>query len=63
MTVEDMDAEANAFALELLMPSAFLIPAAAEIDLMDERAVARLAKLFKVDPLLLAFRLGVEFAK
>lgn len=54
----EQDAEANAFALELLMPADWLRRDAAGIDLLDARAVGRLAKKYRVEPQLMAVRLG-----
>lgn len=54
-----IEVEANAFASELLMPS-FLLQGenAAEVDLLDEAALDRLAKRFKVSMAALQFRLA-----
>lgn len=53
-----MDDEANAFALELLMPEAWIRRDASGIDLFDEVGIAKLAKRYKVSPALMAFRIG-----
>lgn len=53
--------EANLFAAELLMPEHFLARDLAKfgsIDLADEEALKDLAKMYKVSPLALAFRLA-----
>lgn len=58
MTARQMDIEANAFAMELLMPFDWIVRDAANLDLDDEKAVLRLAKKYKVAPFTMAFRLG-----
>lgn len=56
------DAEANTFAIELLMPEEWVRRDAAGVDLLDDRQVERLAKRYKVPNSLMAFRLGQLFA-
>jgi len=61
LTPEQMNAEATAFAMALLMPEEFVRQAVAEmgdVDINDERAVAKLARQFDVSPQLMALRLG-----
>ena len=53
-----MDAEANAFAMALLMPEHLVRKYAKGIDLFDDEAVGRLAKRFKVPVTVAAIRLG-----
>lgn len=55
---DDMEREANEFAMELLMPSAWLKRDAAGIDMGDDEALAKLAKKYKVPVGLLCIRLG-----
>lgn len=57
----DMDDEANAFAFELLMPEKFMRAEVAKIgriDIDDERAVAKLAKKFRVSNNVMVIRLA-----
>ena len=58
MDNDTMQAEANAFAMELLMPFDWIVRDAAEIDLTDERAVDRLAKKYRVPAVTMAVRIG-----
>lgn len=59
MTNTDLqDAEANAFAMELLMPFDWIVRDASGIDLCDERAVEKLAKKYRVAPTVMAVRIG-----
>jgi Zn-dependent peptidase ImmA (M78 family) len=50
--------EANLFAAELLMPAAFVERAARDVALLDEDAIAKMAKQFEVSSQALAFRLA-----
>lgn len=57
----DIEAEANAFAMELLMPSEFLLRDLKQmggIDLADDEQVAKLAKKYRVAVSLMAIRIG-----
>lgn len=57
----DEDAEANAFAMELLMPQHFVsdyLDKHGPIDLMDSKALGKMAKAFGVDLQVMAIRLG-----
>ena len=56
--LKDMEAEANAFAMELLMPFDWIVRDAANLDLDDEAAVARLAKRYRVSTTTMAIRIG-----
>ena len=56
--MERMEAEANAFALELLMPEPWIRRDAAGVDLADDKAVEKLARLYKVPVAIMAFRIG-----
>ncbi len=58
MTVEEMDAEANAFAMELLMPSEWLLRDMEGIDLFDEKRLERIAKRYRVPVALMMLHLG-----
>ena len=53
-----MEAEANAFAMELLMPFDWIKRDAVGIDLTDEVAVAKLAKKYRVPTVTMAARIG-----
>jgi|GEM_PF-6840777 len=53
-----MEIEANAFAMELLMPFDWIIRDAVGIDLTDEAAVAKLAKKYRVPAVTMAVRIG-----
>lgn len=57
-SVERQDSEANAFAMELLMPFDWIVRDAARLDLCDERAVEKLAKKYRVAPTVMAVRIG-----
>lgn len=52
------EAEANEFALELLMPTPLLRSYAEGLDLLDDNAIAKIANIFKISIPVLAFRLG-----
>ena len=52
-----MEQEANRFAIELLMPEDMVRREAAGIDLLDEKAVAGIARKFKVPTTLMAGRI------
>ena len=57
----DIEAEANAFAMELLMPTEFLrrdLKQMGGIDLADDRQVEKLAKKYRVSVSLMAIRIG-----
>jgi Zn-dependent peptidase ImmA (M78 family) len=57
----DEEAEANAFAMELLMPEQFVkdyLDKHGPIDLMDSKALGKMAKTFGVDLQVMAIRLG-----
>ena len=61
MTPEQMDAEANAFAMELMMPEFLLRPELEKlggIDIEDEKAVRKLAAKFRVSTQMMTLRLG-----
>jgi Zn-dependent peptidase ImmA (M78 family) len=61
MNEPSIEAEANAFAMELLLPEKFVraeLVKVGGVDLFDREAVAKLARKFGVDPAVLAFRLG-----
>lgn len=58
---ERMDAEANQFAMELLMPE-FMVRTQVEkiggtIDFADDKDISKLARLFEVDIALMTLRL------
>lgn len=53
-----MEAEANAFAMELLMPHDWIVRDAANIDLCDDAAIAKLAKRYRVPAATMAIRIG-----
>ena len=56
-----MDQEANAFAMELLMPADWLradIAKLGGIDIEDDAALAKLAKKYRVSPQVMAIRIG-----
>lgn len=53
-----LDADANTFAIELLMPEEWVRRDAAGVDLADDRAVAKLAAQYHVPVALMAFRIG-----
>ena len=58
--VDTIEIEANAFAAELLMPTRLLISALERhpVDLEDDRAVAALAKRFRVSDAAMRYRLN-----
>lgn len=58
MTPANMDAEANAFAMELLMPFDWIVRDATGLDLCDERSVQKLAKKYRVASTVMAVRVG-----
>lgn len=64
MTVEEQrEAEANYFAMHLLVPTEALkkaVNAAGGIDLCDDDALKKLAKKFGVSLTIIAFRMGEE---
>lgn len=60
-TQRQEDAEANLFAMELLMPEEFVRKAVRDmggIDLANAKALKKLADKFKVDPGIMAISLG-----
>jgi len=60
-----MEEEANAFALELLMPSALLradIAKMGGVDLTDDNAVERLAKRYRVPVAAMVMQLATVLA-
>jgi Zn-dependent peptidase ImmA (M78 family) len=61
---DDIEVEANLFAAELLMPASFLVRSLKDnpIDIDDEKAVAALAKQYKVSASAMRFRIGNLFA-
>lgn len=58
MELRDMEIEANAFAMELLMPFNWIARDAVGLDLCDEVAVAKLAKRYRVPATAMAVRIG-----
>jgi Zn-dependent peptidase ImmA (M78 family) len=61
-----MEAEANAFAMELLMPADWVRREAAKlggVDIEDEKKVAKLAKKFGVSNAVMTLRLGQLLAE
>lgn len=58
MNVADCEIEANAFAMELLMPFDWIVRDAVGIDLTDDAAVAKLAKRYQVPTVTMAARIG-----
>lgn len=61
MSDPEMEAEATAFAMELLMPAAFLsedIRKMGSVDISDEKSIAKLAKKYRVDAHIMALRIG-----
>ncbi len=58
MTDDMMELEASAFAIELLMPEAWIRRDAKGIDLLDTLAVEKLAKMYQVSVPLMSFRIG-----
>lgn len=61
--LDRMEIEANLFAAELLMPAAFLETTLKdrEVDVDDDRAVAEIARQYKVSAAAMRFRLGTVF--
>lgn len=59
--LDRMEAEANLFAIELLMPADWVRRDAKGIDLLDDAAVAKLAKRYGVTSSLMAARIGQLF--
>ena len=53
-----MEDEANAFAIELLMPEEWIRRDAKGIALLDTLAVEKLAKLYQVSVPLMSYRIG-----
>jgi len=53
-----MEAEANAFAMELLMPFDWVLKDCQGVDVSDERAVAKMASKYRVAPTVMAMRIG-----
>lgn len=65
MTQRDIEAEANAFAMELLMPTEFLLADLKKmggVDLADDTEIAKLAKRYRVAVSLMAIRIGQLYA-
>lgn len=59
--LEAIEAEANAFAMELLMPTDFLlrdIKQMGGIDIADDAGITKLAKKYRVAVSLVAVRIG-----
>lgn len=57
----DIEHEANVFAMELLMPTKFLLKdlkAMGGIDVADDAGIAKLAKKYRVSQALMAIRIG-----
>jgi Zn-dependent peptidase ImmA (M78 family) len=62
----DIEHEANIFAMELLMPTDFLLrdlKALGGIDIADDADVAKLAKKYRVSQGLMAIRIGQLVAR
>lgn len=57
-SVAVMNAEANAFAMELLMPFDWLVRDIQGLDVSDEVAVGKLAKRYGVSSTVMAMRIG-----
>lgn len=58
---DQMDREATAFAMELLMPTEFIRAELAKmppLDIDDQRSIEQLAKKFKVSPQVMLLRLA-----
>jgi Zn-dependent peptidase ImmA (M78 family) len=54
-----MEREANLFAMELLMPTAFMMEDLKDgIDIEDSKEIARLAKRYKVSEQLMSMRIA-----
>lgn len=58
MTSDEEEKEANAFAMELLMPTDWLLKDLKQIDIGDDKGVARLAKKYGVAKHVMAMRIG-----
>jgi Zn-dependent peptidase ImmA (M78 family) len=59
--MKDIEHEANIFAMELLMPTSFLLKDLKEIggiDVADGSGVEKLAKKYRVSQALMALRIG-----
>ncbi len=56
--LDAMNAEANAFAMELLMPFDWIVRDSAGLDLEDEKRLNALAKRYLVSPVVMAVRIG-----
>lgn len=52
------DMEANAFAMELLMPFDWIVRDAADLCLTDDAGIAKLAKRYRVPTSVMAVRVG-----
>lgn len=57
-SLEDQHIEANAFAMELLMPFDWVVRDCAGLDLADDDGVAKLAKRYRVPASVMAIRIG-----
>jgi Zn-dependent peptidase ImmA (M78 family) len=59
----DIEIEANLFAAELLMPESFLTQEFGDesLDIENENSVNAIAKIFRVSPSAMRFRLGNLF--
>ena len=55
---EAQEAEANEFAMELLMPSAWLLEDIAGMDVDDDKLLSELSKKYRVSNAVIAFRIG-----
>lgn len=58
LTTARQETEANAFAMELLMPFDWIVRDCQGIDLCDERAVEKLARKYGVASTVMAVRIG-----
>ena len=58
LDIDDADAEANAFAMELLIPFDWIVRDSVGVDLCDEDGIARLAKRYRVPVTTMAVRIG-----
>jgi len=54
-----MEETANEFAFELLMPTEWLLRDSINIDLCDDKAIAKLAKKYRVPVATIAMRIGM----
>lgn len=66
MSDEPMDREANEFSMQLLVPSDFLraeLTKIGGIDLEDDRAIAKLARKFRVSMQVMTLRIGQELGQ